>query len=282
MKKAVLFLTLSILAFTGNSYAYPPVQPDKNSLEEIIQALTPEEKVRLLVGTANMHPNPPYPAPGTFMRPPMPEGGEINTFRTEEKVKGAAGDSYPVPRLGIPSIVYADSPAGVRIDPERANDTSKYYATAFPIATLIASTWDTGLAGQVGKAMGNEVKEYGVDILLAPGMNIHRNPLTGRNFEYYSEDPVLSGKMAAAMVKGIQSEGVGTSVKHFAANNQETFRNGIDVRVSERALREIYLKGFEIAIKESDPWTVMSSYNKINGEYASESHDLLTKLLRDE
>ncbi len=174
---------------------------------------------------------------------------------------------------GIPNIMTADGPQGVRIGVN---------CTAWPIGTLQACTWDVDLVEKVGKAAAVEAHNNGIDIWLAPGMNIHRDPLCGRNFEYYSEDPLLAGKMAASLTTGCQSEGVAISLKHFAANNKETNRSSSDSRVSERALREIYLKGFEIAVKEADPWTIMSSYNLINGVETAESEELLTDILRGE
>lgn len=180
-------------------------------------------------------------------------------------------------RLDIPAIPTADGPAGLRLEPKTGIPT-----TAWPCATLLACTWDTDLIEQVGAAGGAELRENNLGVWLAPALNIHRDPMCGRNFEYYSEDPLIAGKSAAAAVRGIQSNKVAVSIKHFACNNKEANRFACDSRISERALREIYLKGFEITVKEADPWTVMSSYNLINGLHTSESYELLTEILRNE
>ncbi len=183
----------------------------------------------------------------------------------------------PVKRLGVPAVPTADGPAGVRIEPKTGIRT-----TAWPCATTLACTWNPELIEQVGAAGGAEMRENNMGVWLTPALNIHRDPMCGRNFEYFSEDPLLTGKSAAALIRGIQSQKAAVSMKHFACNNKEAKRFASDSRLSERALREIYLKGFEIAVKEAEPWTVMSSYNLINGQHTSESWELLTGILRNE
>lgn len=259
--KFVVLMTISSVALNASAQNAPQLRSD--NIDEVMTAMTLEEKAQILVGGAN-----------NFFSNGAVVGGAAET------VPGAAGTTAAIPRLGIPQTILTDGPAGVRINPTREGDTKTYYATAFPIGSALASTWNTELVEEVGKAIGNETKEYKCDVILGPGMNLHRNPLCGRNFEYYSEDPVVTGKIAAAYVKGVQSEGAGTSIKHFAVNSQETERTSVDERVSQRALRELYLRGFEIAVREGKPWTVMASYNRVNGPLAQESRDLLTDVLR--
>lgn len=285
----IVFIMPSILLAQTTKQTIP--QLTKSTVKQVVAAMTVEQKAKLVTGMGMIMPGPTANndkknkksdsamAALNSMLPPT----DADDKNIPEKVPGAAGRTHGFKQFGIPIITVSDGPAGVRISPIRNNDATKtYYATAWPVGTLLASTWDTALVKKVGAAFGTEVKEYGIDVLLAPALNIHRNPLGGRNFEYYSEDPVVAGNITAAIVNGIESNGVGTSIKHFAGNNQETNRNSVNTIVSERALREIYLKGFEIAVKKSQPWTVMSSYNYINGTYTSESHDLLTNILRKE
>ena len=242
------------------------VEFGKSPVRKVVDAMTLEEKVNLLVGVAAWN------------------GDDIaqEIKDTKNLIPGCAGQTYPIPRLGIPSVMLPDGPGGLRINPTRQGDEKTYYCTSFPVATILAQSWNQQLVEEVGAAIGDEVKRYGADCLLAPALNLHRNPLLGRSFEYYSEDPVISGKTAAAMVRGVQSNGVGATIKHYALNNQETNRMANDVRVDQQTARELYLKGFEIAVRESQPWAVMTSYNKVNGTYAPENATLIDSILRKE
>ena len=290
---------------TGGSFTLTdervfPVSRDQRAekcserVRKLLETLTDQDKIQLVTGGG-------YPV------------------RSYNNVMGAAGRTCTrLLKKGIPNIVLADGPAGLNVVPEIAvrrsglpgypnglpedwrwgwlkksepilkkligGGTRVYrYMTAWPSETVLAQSWDTALLEEVGQAVGKEMLEIGVSVWLAPGMNIHRNPLCGRNFEYYSEDPILSGKMAAAVTRGVQSQGgVGVSVKHFCCNNQEDNRTGVSANVSKKALREIYLRAFEIAVTEGKPWTVMSSYNQVNGRYVCNDMELLTGVLREE
>ena len=263
-KKMLLTVAVGALSVTMTAQTAP--QLNANNIEEVIKAMTLEEKAQLLVGGGNDG----FVGSGAML-------GHQKKF-----VPGAAGTTVAIPRLGIPATVQCDGPAGVHIDAHREGDSRNYYATGFPVGTCLASTWNTDLVRKVGEAIGNETLEYGCDVVLGPGMNLHRNPLCGRNFEYYSEDPVVTGLMGTAFVLGVQSQGVGVSAKHFAVNSQESDRTRVDERLSQRALRELYLKGFEMMVRKSNPWTIMSAYNKVNGVYAQGNKDLLTNILRND
>ena len=266
MKYKKMVLTMAVGALSATMTAQTAPQLNANNIEEVIKAMTLEEKAQLLVGGGNDG----FVGSGAML-------GHQKKF-----VPGAAGTTVAIPRLGIPATVQCDGPAGVHIDAHREGDSRNYYATGFPVGTCLASTWNTDLVRKVGEAIGNETLEYGCDVVLGPGMNLHRNPLCGRNFEYYSEDPVVTGLIGTAFVLGVQSLGVGVSAKHFAVNSQESDRTRVDERLSQRALRELYLKGFEMMVRKSNPWTIMSAYNKINGIYAQGNKDLLTNILRDD
>lgn len=267
MKKSLIISAMATALLSNVAFAQEKLpQLGIDPIDDVISAMTLDEKLNVLIGSS-----------GNVQSDAMATIGNAS-----QRVPGAAGQLNGVPRLGIPSTVVADGPAGLRIQPTREGTSQTFYCTHFSIATVMSSTWNTELVYSVGAAMGQEVKHYGVDVLLAPATNIHRNPLNGRNFEYYSEDPLLAGKICAAMVNGVESNGVGTSVKHFALNNQETNRTSNNVIGNPRAFREIYLKPFEIIVKEAQPWTIMTSYNKINGTMASERCDLITEILRHE
>ena len=254
-KFSVVFMAVATLC--GYSLSSSAQQLRAESIDEVLNAMTLEEKCHLVLG-CGMH------------------------FNDEAKFPGTAGSTFGVARLGIPETYCADSQQGLRMNAKRDWDHNDYYPTDFVASMTLASTWDREAAFKVGQGIGNEVREFGLDWILSPAMNLIRNPLCGRNHEYYSEDPYLSGTIGAGYVKGVQSEGTAACPKHFVANNQETNRNNNISQVSQRALRELYLKAFEIMVKESDPWTIMTSYNKLNGPYAVQNRELLTTIVRDE
>ena len=254
MKKTLLSVAL-FAAAAVSSYAQPKL--NKNNIDEVIAAMTVEEKIDMLLGCGQSF------------------GGEV-------KFPGTAGRTFDIPRLGIESAYLADGPHRLHMNKTREWDSKTYITTEFLSETNVAALFDTEAAYQIGQAIGAEVRDFGLDVLLAPGVNLMRSALCGRNNEYYSEDPVLAGKIAAGYINGIQSMGSGTCLKHFAINNQETNRNNNDSRLSQRAIRELYLKNFEIAVKESNPWSIMTSYNRSQGKYTCEDRDLTETILRDE
>lgn len=259
MRKKIIAATWIFLAGLVAGAQELRLRPD--NIDEIVRAMTLEEKAHLVNGI------------GTFW------GGSASC-RNLRDIPGAPGGTYEIPRLGIPALYMGDGPLGLRIDETRDYDNHHYYATAMPSSLLVGSSWDSQVIYEVAQDIAEECRDYGVDVMLGPSFNIIRNPLGGRTHEYYSEDPLLAGMLAGAFTEGVQSVGIGASVKHFAANNQETNRNAVNSVVSQRALREIYLKAFEVAIDRCAPWTVMTSYNGINGDWTSENRELLEDVLR--
>ncbi|MDP4284337.1 MAG: glycoside hydrolase family 3 C-terminal domain-containing protein [Bacteroidota bacterium] len=241
-------------------------QLGKNKIEAVIAAMTPEEKIGMTVGD------------GKF----LPAVDQENIEQGTGIIIANQNSKLLIPRLNIWSSALSDGPSGLNRDPHPEGATEYTYTTAFPTSTCLSATWNTTLIENVGKAFGEEVLDYGYDVILMPAMNLHRNPECGRSFEYYSEDPLLSGKMAAFMVKGLQSKGIGATLKHFVGNNQETNRRTYNAVIGQRALRELYLRGFEIAVKEGKPDCIMTSYNKVNGFYTAENPELLQDIVRRE
>ena len=253
MRAKALFLGCIFLA--ASLSAQPKLS--KDNIPAVVKAMSAEEKALLVVGF----------------------NGACEGY--DPGLPGTGGLTHPFPKYGIPSVVMMDGPVGVRLEADWHDGRGEaHFTTCFPTGLLTAASWDRGIAYQIGHGIGEETLDMGADVILGPGMNLLRNPLNGRNFEYFSEDPVLSGSIAAAYINGVQETGAGTSAKHFAANSQETNRLDGDSRMDTRTLRELYTRGFEICLRESAPWTIMASYNLLNGIYTQESHDLLTKILR--
>jgi beta-glucosidase len=260
----LVILVITIQSCSTGKNKEPQLGKDK--LKDVIAAMTPDEKVGMSVGD------------GKF----LPAVQSKTTEQGTGIIIANQNSKMVIPRLSITSSALTDGPSGVNRDPHPAGAKEYSYTTAFPTSTCLASTWNLDMVEKVGRAFGNEVLEYDYDVVLMPALNLHRNPKCGRNFEYYSEDPMLSGKLAGAMVRGVQSNGVGATLKHFLANNQETNRRTYNAVISQRALREIYLRGFEIAVKEGRPKAIMTSYNKVNGYYTAETPELLNDIVRKE
>lgn len=260
-------LFIALLTIITSSALIAQLSDEQKAIEEkakeLVSKMTLEEKVGMTVG----------------------DGRFLFSSKTEENADvfiANRNSKMIIPRLSIKTTALTDGPSGINKSPAPEGATEYTYTTAFPTSTCLAATWNTGLVENVGKAFGNEVLEYDYDLVLMPALNLHRNPNCGRSFEYYSEDPLLSGKLSASMVNGLQSNGIGATLKHFLANNQETNRRKYNAVVSQRALREIYLRGFEIAVKESNPKAIMTAYNKLNGYYTPEIPELLQDIVRKE
>lgn len=270
MKLKNLFIAGLLLATTQlliqSCVDKDPILSEKGEIESIIAEMTLDEKVNMIVGD------------GKFLPTVDPSTIETGTGI----IINNQNSKLVIPRLGVRTSALTDGPAGVNRNPFPEEATEYTYTTVFPTGTCLAATWNTDLMEKVGVAFGNEVLEYDYDVILAPGLNLHRDPKCGRNFEYYSEDPLLSGKLSAAIVNGLQSNGIAATLKHFLANNQETNRKTYNAVIGQRTLREIYLRGFEIAVKESNPGAIMTAYNKLNGFYTPEIPDLLQDVVRDE
>lgn len=266
-KITIGILFIALLTIITSSTLIAQLSDEQKAIEEkakeLVSKMTLEEKVGMTVGD------------GRFLfNSKNEENADVFIANRNSKMI--------IPRLSIKTTALTDGPSGINKSPAPEGAMEYTYTTAFPTSTCLAATWNTGLVENVGKAFGNEVLEYDYDLVLMPALNLHRNPNCGRSFEYYSEDPLLSGKLSASMVNGLQSNGIGATLKHFLANNQETNRRKYNAVVSQRALREIYLRGFEIAVKESNPKAIMTAYNKLNGYYTPEIPELLQDIVRKE
>ncbi len=266
LRLGLIFVSAQFIIHGCTSKQTQTPQLGKDEIKSVIAAMTPEEKIGMTVGD------------GKFLQ----TGDSKNIEQGTGIIIANQNSKLVVPRLSVWSTAFSDGPSGLNRDPHPAGATEFSYTTAFPTSTCMAASWNTELMEKLGVAFGNEVLEYDYDVILMPALNLHRNPKDGRCFEYYSEDPLLSGKMAASVVKGLQSNGIGATLKHFAAHNQQSNRRVYNAVMSQRAMREIYLRGFEIAVKESNPLAIMTSYNKLNGYYTAESPELLNDIVRQE